>query len=56
MTNEKDRIRLDGPMSYDHYSPITPEQLAEAKRHNREFAKKVREKLEKEFGGEPSKR
>ena len=56
LVENQDEIRLDGPMSYDHYSPITPEQLAEAKRHNREFAKKVREKLEKEFGSEFSKR
>ncbi len=55
MADEKDKIRLDGPMSYDYWSPITPEQAAEARRRCQEFAKKCREKIEKEFGNEPSK-
>lgn len=50
MADEKDKIRLDGPMSYDYWSPITPEQAAEARRRCQEFAKKRGEKIEKEFG------
>ena len=47
-----DNVRLDGPMSYDYWSPITPEQLAEVKRHNREHAKKREEKIKKEIRDE----
>ena len=50
MKSEKDKIRLDGPMSYDHWSPITPEQAAEARRCCQEFAKECKERIEKEFG------
>ena len=47
--------QFDGPMSYDHWSEITPEELAEARKQNAEYARQRRERIEKEFGDEPSK-
>lgn len=48
--------QFDGPMSYDHWSEITPEELAEARKQNIEHARQRRERIEKEFGNESSKR
>ena len=43
MADEKDKIRLDGPMSYDYFRKITAADKIAAKRHAKELHRKLME-------------